>query len=103
MCIRDRIIAPLTMNQQLALAVAIFIAALVINRFGGRFATLAMIFLSVIASSRYMYWRVTETMVMDNPLDLILGAGLLVAEVYAFVVLLLGYVQTAWPLERKPG
>eukprot|EP01036_Dinobryon_divergens_P015997 gene15997-21678_t len=24
------------------------------------------------------------------------------AELYAFVVLLLGYVQTAWPLERKP-
>jgi cellulose synthase (UDP-forming) len=96
------IIAPLTLNQQLALSVAIFIAALVINRFSGRFATLAMIFLSVIVSSRYMYWRLTETMVMDNPLDLVLGIGLLVAEVYAFVVLLLGYVQTAWPLERKP-
>lgn len=96
------IIAPLTLVQQFTLSIALFIAALVINRFGGRFATLAMIFLSVIASSRYMYWRLTETMVMDNPLDLVLGAGLLVAEVYAFVVLLLGYVQTAWPLERKP-
>lgn len=96
------IIAPLTLDQQLTLAVAIFIAALVINRFGGRFATLAMIFLSVIASSRYMYWRLTETMVMDNPLDLLLGVGLLMAELYAFIVLLLGYVQTAWPLERKP-
>jgi cellulose synthase (UDP-forming) len=96
------IIAPLTLQQQLTLSVAIFIAALVINRFAGRFGTLAMIFLSVVVSSRYMYWRLTETMVMDNPLDLVLGIGLLVAEVYAFVVLLLGYVQTAWPLERKP-
>jgi cellulose synthase (UDP-forming) len=39
---------------------------------------------------------------MDNLLDLVLGTGLLGAEIYAFVVLLLGYIQTAWPLERKP-
>jgi cellulose synthase (UDP-forming) len=96
------VIAPMTLEQQLTLSIAIFIAALAINRFRGRFASLAMIFLSVVVSSRYMYWRLTETMVMDNPLDLVLGIGLLAAEVYAFVVLLLGYVQTAWPLERKP-
>ena len=96
------IITPMTLHQQLTLSVAIFIAALVINRFPGRLPTLALIFLSVVVSSRYMYWRVTETMHMDNVLDLVLAAGLLMAEIYAFVVLLLGYVQTAWPLERKP-
>ena len=96
------IIAPMTFEQQLVLSVGIFVAALVANRFQGRFAGLVMIVLSVVVSSRYTYWRVTETMYMDNPLDLVLGAGLLMAELYAFVVLLLGYVQTAWPLERKP-
>ncbi|QSI30899.1 UDP-forming cellulose synthase catalytic subunit [Variovorax sp. RKNM96] len=96
------IIAPMTFEQQLVLSVGIFVAALVTNRFRGRFAGLVMIVLSVVVSSRYTYWRVTETMYMDNPVDLVLGVGLLVAELYAFVVLLLGYVQTAWPLERKP-
>ncbi|MDM0020206.1 UDP-forming cellulose synthase catalytic subunit [Variovorax saccharolyticus] len=96
------VITPLTLHQQLTLSIAIFIAALVLNRFPGRIPTLAMIFLSVIVSSRYMYWRITETMYMDNLLDLVLGTGLLGAEIYAFVVLLLGYIQTAWPLERKP-
>lgn len=96
------IVTPMTLQQQLILSIGIFVMALVINRAKGRYASLAMIFLSVIVSSRYMYWRVTETMFMDNPLDLVLGLGLLVAEIYAFVVLLLGYVQTAWPLERKP-
>lgn len=96
------VITPMTLHQQLTLSVAIFIAALVVNRFPGRLPTLALVFLSVVVSSRYMYWRITETMVMDNVLDLVLAAGLLMAEIYAFVVLLLGYVQTAWPLERKP-
>ena len=96
------IVTPMTLSQQLTLSVAILVAAMVINRFKGRFGSLVLIFLSIIVSSRYMYWRLTETMVMDNPLDLVLGIGLLIAEIYAFVVLLLGYVQTAWPLERKP-
>ncbi|MFM9922976.1 UDP-forming cellulose synthase catalytic subunit [Variovorax sp. H27-G14] len=96
------IIAPMTFEQQIVLSVGIFAAALITNRVKGRFAGLVLIFLSVVVSSRYTYWRVTETMFMDNPVDLMLGIGLLMAEVYAFIVLLLGYIQTAWPLERKP-
>lgn len=96
------IITPMTLHQQLTLSVTIFVAALVLNRLPGRLPTLALIFLSVVVSSRYLYWRITETMYMSNVLDLVLASGLLMAEIYAFVVLLLGYVQTAWPLERKP-
>jgi cellulose synthase (UDP-forming) len=96
------IITPATLQQQIILVVFIFVAALIINRSRGRMASLVLIFLSVVVSSRYMYWRVTETMYMDNPLDLVLGVGLVMAELYAFIVLLLGYMQTAWPLERKP-
>ncbi len=96
------IITPMTFEQQIVLSVGIFVAALITNRIKGRFASLVLIFMSVVVSSRYTYWRVTETMFMDNPVDLVLGIGLLMAELYAFVVLLLGYVQTAWPLERKP-
>jgi cellulose synthase (UDP-forming) len=96
------IVAPMTFEQQIVLSVGIFAAALITNRVRGRFAGLVLIFLSVVVSSRYTYWRVTETMFMDNLVDLVLGVGLLMAELYAFVVLLLGYIQTAWPLERKP-
>ncbi|GAA4337147.1 UDP-forming cellulose synthase catalytic subunit [Variovorax defluvii] len=97
------VVVPLTLHQQLTLSVAIFIAALVINRFAGRLATLALMFLSVTVSSRYLYWRLTDTMYMENVLDLVLAWGLLLAEIYAFLVLLLGYVQTAWPLGRTPA
>lgn len=97
------IIAPMTFEQQLVLSVGIFLAALFVNRFRGHFAGLVLMLLSVIVSSRYTYWRITETMYMDNIVDLVLGVGLLMAELYAFVVLLLGYIQTAWPLGRKPS
>ena len=96
------IITPATLQQQITLSVFVLFAALLINRSKGRLAGLVLIFLSVVVSSRYMYWRVTETMYMDDSLGLALGVGLLMAELYAFVVLLLGYMQTAWPLERKP-
>ncbi len=97
------IIAPMTFEQQLVLSIGIFLAALFVNRFRGHFAGLVLMLLSVIVSSRYTYWRITETMYMDNVVDLVLGVGLLMAELYAFVVLLLGYIQTAWPLGRKPS
>ncbi len=35
-------------------------------------------------------------------IDLSLGLGLLGAELYAFVILVLGYFQVLWPLHRKP-
>src|SRR5690606_36804829 len=51
---------------------------------------------------RYMYWRLTDTMGMSSFVDLTLGLGLVAAEVYSFIVLVLGYFQVAWPLHRKP-
>ena len=56
------IIAPATLQQQLVLTGVLFVSALFINRVQGRMATLVLIFLSVVVSSRYIYWRVTETM-----------------------------------------
>jgi cellulose synthase (UDP-forming) len=61
-----------------------------------------MIVLSISASSRYMYWRVTDTVGFTNWVDACFGFGLLLAELYAFLVLLIGYFQTAWPLQRRP-
>src|SRR5690606_6534084 len=52
---------------------------------------------------RYMFWRLTETIWFDNAADLFFGTGLVLAELYALMVLLIGYFQTAWPLRRKPA
>lgn len=93
---------PLELAEQLLFSAATFAAALLLRRTPGRLTTLAMIVLSVTASSRYMYWRVTDTVGFENLLDAVFGFGLVLAELYAFAVLLIGYFQTAWPLQRKP-
>ena len=93
---------PLDLTGQLIFSAGSFGAALLLSRTPGRLTTLAMIVLSISASSRYMYWRVTDTVGFTNWVDACFGFGLLLAELYAFLVLLIGYFQTAWPLQRRP-
>lgn len=96
------IAAPLDLEQQMLFTAACMAAALLLRRRANRLAILAMITLSVIASLRYMYWRLTSSLGFENLLDMLFGYGLVLAELYALLVLLLGYLQTAWPLQRKP-
>lgn len=96
------VVVPLDFWQQVMFAAVCFGVALWLDRVKGHLATLMMVLLSVAASTRYMYWRLTETTSFESWIDLAFGAGLVAAELYAFIVLLLGYFQTAWPLQRKP-
>ena len=96
------IAAPLDLEAQMTFCVICLGVALLLRRKAGRLAILAMIVMSVIASLRYMYWRLTSSLGFEDPLDIAFGYGLVAAELYALLVLLLGYVQTAWPLQRRP-
>ncbi len=93
---------PLDLQGQVLFSLGSFVAALFLNKTPGRLSTLAMIALSISASSRYIYWRFTDTMGFTRWIDAALGYGLMLAELYAFAVLLIGYLQTAWPLQRRP-
>ncbi|MFG1174637.1 UDP-forming cellulose synthase catalytic subunit [Erwiniaceae bacterium CAU 1747] len=62
--------------------------------------SLIMVFLSAIMSTRYIYWRATETLHFNSEVEAILGIGLFIAELYVWVILILGYLQTSWPLKR---
>jgi cellulose synthase (UDP-forming) len=93
---------PLDFRAQCVFAVGCFIAALVLRKQSGRFPVLVLITLSMIVSMRYMYWRISSTLGFESWLDIVFGYGLLAAELYSLIVLTLGYLQTAWPLRRKP-
>ncbi|MBX9913516.1 MAG: UDP-forming cellulose synthase catalytic subunit [Pseudomonadaceae bacterium] len=93
---------PLDLQEQLLFCAVCLFAALVLSRVRGRAAILAMVVLSILGSLRYMYWRLTSSLGFDSWLDMAFGYGLVLAELYALIVLLLGYVQTSWPLRRKP-
>ncbi|KFX13187.1 UDP-forming cellulose synthase catalytic subunit [Pectobacterium atrosepticum] len=76
--------------------------AMLVRNMPGRMPTLMMIALSFTVSCRYLWWRYTETLNWDDPVSLVCGLLLLAAETYAWVVLVLGYFQTIWPLNRYP-
>ena len=98
---------PLSFGGQALFALGSFLLALWINRIEGRLATHILILLSFMVSTRYIWWRFTESLGTiysnDRYIDMFFATGLLAAELYAYVVLLLGYFQVLWPLNRKPA
>ncbi|BAJ00100.1 UDP-forming cellulose synthase catalytic subunit [Shewanella violacea] len=93
---------PFNFNAQIIFVCLLWALAMMFRRMPGRFPTVLLIILSVTASCRYIWWRYTSTLNWDDPLALFLGGILLMAETYAWIVLLLGYFQNIWPLNRKP-
>lgn len=93
---------PLSLMWQVVYAGAVFSISLYLRRYTGTLFTIMMIVFSINASSRYLYWRFTDTLDLNSWIDGLFGIILLMAETYAWLVLLLGYVQTIWPLRRKP-
>ncbi|PTB90470.1 UDP-forming cellulose synthase catalytic subunit [Pseudidiomarina aestuarii] len=91
---------PMGATDQGLMLLLFWAIALWVRNVSGRIPMLLMVLLSVIVSTRYLYWRITQTVNWDIPLDASLGIILLVAEVYAWLILVLGYIQTAWPLQR---
>ncbi len=97
-------------QQQLVLASVTLVAALVLNRSSKSYlVTLTLMLLSVYSTVRYGFWRISSVAVwLRDPashwtgLDAFFVCLLLLAECYAFVVLMLGYLQMLWPLRRAP-
>jgi len=76
---------------------ALFIAGTISKK---RSVSLVMVAMSVLLSTRYIYFRLTQTLHFNSEIETLLGMGLFLAEVYVWVMLLLSYLQTAWPLKR---
>jgi len=96
------VIMPLDGDEQLVFGVGMLFCGLYLRRYLGTYITLGLVALSAIASTRYLYWRATDTINTATYIDMFLSVGLLVAESYAWMVLILGYFQTTWPLRRQP-
>ena len=76
--------------------------ALVIRQVPGMVPTIVLVLLSTLASLRYGWWRVSQSLDLTPGWETFFGLGLLVAEGYAWLVMLLGFAQTIWPLRRTP-
>jgi cellulose synthase (UDP-forming) len=93
---------PLPGEAQGVLTLAGVAAFIILNRFRSRRVTVVLVMLSVAITSRYLFWRVTQTLEFETFLGGTLSIGLLLAEAYAATLLFLSYVQLTWPLNRKP-
>ena len=93
---------PLAPRDQAGFAAVTLLLALAAGRWRGRQTTLLLMALSLTVSLRYLVWRATETLPQSGWPEQVLAGGLLLAEFYAVAMLLLGYLQTAWPLGRAP-
>lgn len=91
-----------TIVDQLKFSALLFVVALLVSKRPGQITALFLIFLSVASSLRYMFWRLSETVVFNSFIDAVFGWGLVAAEVYALLILLLGFFQTSRPLKRHP-
>jgi cellulose synthase (UDP-forming) len=92
--------SPLSSDGQFEFFAVLVAVALILRRFPGRMPVLILTTLALLAMARYVWWRITQTLSFQTPGEAILGYLLFGAEAYTWVILLLGFVQTAWPLNR---
>lgn len=94
---------PFTDYTQLIFMSVIICIAMAIFNLPGRLVSLILISLSLTVSSRYIWWRYTNTLVWQDNFSTLCGILLLAAETYSFTVLILGFLQIIWPLNREPA
>jgi cellulose synthase (UDP-forming) len=103
-------VLPLTWPQQVVLGLLTLVLSMALSRSSDSYLiTLALMMMSMFCTFRYGYWRIaTAVHFFRDPanhwgaLDAFFIFTLLLAEVYAFLILFLGYFQTIWPLRRAP-
>lgn len=93
---------PFGLMTQFIFVLLLWGLAMLVRRVPGRLSTIMLIVLSLTVSCRYLWWRYTSTLNGDDPLSLSFGVLLIAAETYSWTVLVLGYFQTLWPLNRQP-
>ncbi|MEC5342302.1 UDP-forming cellulose synthase catalytic subunit [Brenneria populi] len=94
------IITPMDSDKQFVFGLISIATVFLLGRSRSRKINIIIMVMCFLMSSRYIYWRATETLYFNSVIETILGTGLFLAELYAWVMMLLSYVQTSWPLQR---
>ncbi len=100
----------LSWPKQMMLGAASILLGLMANRCtNSRVVTLALMLVSLTATVRYGWWRVALLVdFFTDPSNHRFGFDsafmliLISAEAYTILIMVLGYMQTAWPLHRTP-
>ena len=93
---------PFNVQGQVVFLSIVLLSAWSLTHIKARISLMLLFVLSVTVSGRYLWWRYTSTIHADGAVSLFLSCLLLAAETYAFIVMVLGYFQVCWPLDRRP-
>lgn len=94
--------ASLSLVGQWVFIAVVYVLAMLFKRFPQRFAHLCLMALTLLVLGRYVFWRFTSSMDLNSGVEMFLGSVLLASEAYTWLILILGFIQTAWPMRRKP-
>jgi len=95
------IITPMDSQKQYIFGL-ISIGALLLLSFSKHHrVSVIMMVVAVLMSTRYIWFRATQTLHFNSEIEAILGIGLFLAELYIWIVIILSYLQNLFPLERK--
>ncbi|MGN1149344.1 MAG: UDP-forming cellulose synthase catalytic subunit, partial [Sutterella sp.] len=94
---------PFDLQGQIIFLSLMFCSMVVLTRIKARLTLMLLFVISIVVSGRYLWWRCTATVHAEGALDLFFSGLLLGAEIYAFIVMVLGYFQVCWVLDRKPA
>ncbi len=93
---------PLEIHYQFVFVGLMWITALFLKNIKNRVSLMLMIVISIIIATRYIFWRISSTIILVDYVTAFCAITLLLAELYTFVILILSYFQVSWVLERKP-
>src|SRR3546814_17081100 len=79
--------SPLDLESQWIFALTTMAGVILFNRSPGKRSTIAIGLLSLLVSTRYLFWRTTHTLDFDSLPAALLGTGLSLADLYAWVIL----------------
>ncbi len=95
------IVTPMTAEHQLIFGLCMIGACFVISNLSSKhFISVILILVSVTMSTRYMYFRLTQTLEFNSLIEAVCGYILFFAECYVYVILLLSSFQISWALKR---
>lgn len=96
------IITPMDAHDQYVFGITMIVGCFVLKHLSHKhFVSVCMILITVVMSTRYMYFRTTQTLYFHSWIEVVLGYALYLAEIYIYIMLLLSSFQNVWSLKRE--
>ena len=92
---------PFNLEGQVVFVIFMFFSMIALARIRARITLMLLFVISIVVSGRYLWWRCTSTVNTGTWIDIVLSGALLLAEIYAFAVMVFGYFQVCWVYDRK--